>query len=333
MKKVRYFSIILTFMLGACSNLVQSTVEPPSLPTSQIMETSTSQSVLSAQQGKLLIRTSAGYFITNPDGSSSSLVIPHSETIMNVALSHDHTRVAFLSEGILTIKNLETGETEALNQERVGGTPGGIGWSPDDQAIGFDCSPMTKPVFEICMVKLGDGRVQILTHVEQYTLHDQSPFGGGARFGNWSRDGTEIAFVTQFAIPGKGAAQGIVQLLNMASGQVMTVFDEKSQDRISIVTTAAISPDGRTVLFNGKLDGKGEIFQINTDGSGLRQVTRPDHPYDIGGPVWSPLGDRFFAYAAKVGDPKITGVPSLFSLDGNLITQLNIDGDVLSWIK
>jgi TolB protein len=95
-----------------------------------------------------------------------------------------------------------------------------------------------------------------------------------------------------------------------------------------------LSPDGKTVLFDGNIRQLTEIFQINADGSGLRQVTLGNHASGISHPVWSPDGSVFFAYTASDSDPAKSGIPMLFSMNGNILLQLDIgSGRVLSWVK
>jgi Tol biopolymer transport system component len=333
MKKNTIFSLILLALLSACSN--RPTSIPGSISTS-IPSVITPASLLgtNAQQGKILIKESSGFYIANPDGTHADLVLPHSDDIYNAALSNDKTRVAYFASGILSVKNIETGEISQINQAFVGGTAFGMGWSPNDEIIGLDCAPGTTNVTEICLFTVRDGHLQILTHAEQFASANQMISGGGAEFGNWSEDGAQIVFDNRFFPQNSGNAQGRIQIVNVQTGEVHTVFDELRQGRISMVVAPVISPDGKTVLFVGKYAGKGEVFQVNADGSGLRQVTKSSHTYDITSPVWSPYGKAFFAFTARDGDPNIIGTPTLYSLDGEVLEQLNIDfGQVRSWVK
>ncbi len=52
------------------------------------------------------------------------------------------------------------------------------------------------------------------------------------------------------------------------------------------------SPDGGKIAFSarGSKAAKGEIFVMNADGSGIRQLTM--HPAHDSAPVWSPDGKR-----------------------------------------
>ena len=63
-----------------------------------------------------------------------------------------------------------------------------------------------------------------------------------------------------------------------------------------------ISADGRKVVFTKKSAKGFPLFTVNTDGSGLTQITS-DHVNDLGavGPVWSPDGQRIL-YVDQVSD-------------------------------
>ena len=333
MKKNTVFSFILVALLSACVNSPIPTPGSVHLLTTQVI-TPTKLSGTNALQGKILIEEPSGFYIANPDGTGEDLVLPQSDDIYNAALSNDKTRVAYFASGILSVKNIETGEISQINQAFIGGTAFGMSWSPNDEKIGLDCAPGTTVVTEICLFTVRDGHLQILTHAEQFASANQMISGGGAEFGNWSEDGAQIVFDNRFFPQNSGNAQGRIQIVNVQTGEVHTVFDELRQGGISMVVAPVLSPDGKTVLFVGKYAGKGEIFQVDADGSGLRQVTKSSHTYDITSPVWSPYGNAFFAFTARDGDPNIIGAPTLYSLDGEVLEQLNIDfGQVRSWVK
>jgi TolB protein len=63
------------------------------------------------------------------------------------------------------------------------------------------------------------------------------------------------------------------------------------------VQTPAWSPDGRKLAFVSRRDGNSEIYVMNADGSGLRNVTRaPSNDLD---PAWSPDG-RAIAFVRQI---------------------------------
>src|SRR6187431_248232 len=62
------------------------------------------------------------------------------------------------------------------------------------------------------------------------------------------------------------------------------------------VQTPAWSPDGRKLAFVSRRDGNAEVYVMNADGSGLRNVTGT--PSDDLDPAWSPDG-RAIAFVQK----------------------------------
>ena len=56
------------------------------------------------------------------------------------------------------------------------------------------------------------------------------------------------------------------------------------------------SPDGKKIVFVSERDGNPEVYVVNADGSGLRNLTR--HPGYDSDPAWSPEG-RKVAFVTK----------------------------------
>jgi TolB protein len=80
----------------------------------------------------------------------------------------------------------------------------------------------------------------------------------------------------------------------------------------------AWSPDGRRIVFAGRGDGPGDLYVMETDGSGLRKLTRSAYPgpnYGARQPVWSPDGRTIaFGYGYE-------GI-SLIDADGRNLRRL-----------
>ena len=65
----------------------------------------------------------------------------------------------------------------------------------------------------------------------------------------------------------------------------------------------SFSPDGTRIAFTSTRDGNMEIYVVNLDGSGLRNVTR--HPSYDSTPTWSPSGNQIAFTSDRTGRPQI----------------------------
>jgi hypothetical protein len=71
----------------------------------------------------------------------------------------------------------------------------------------------------------------------------------------------------------------------------------KAETKLAAGASPAISPDGTKVAFIRTVDGRGQVFSINTDGTGERRLT--DDTSDYATPSWAPASDRL---VVAVGD-------------------------------
>jgi len=115
----------------------------------------------------------------------------------------------------------------------------------------------------------------------------------------WSPDGRQIAFVKNVStgLPGPGAAgskdDSEIYVMNADGSGTRRLTHNVGYDG-----EPAWSPDGRKIAFQSKRravrgvvgGSKGEIYVMNADGSGKRNLTR--NPAQDGSPSWSPDGRR-----------------------------------------
>ena len=66
-------------------------------------------------------------------------------------------------------------------------------------------------------------------------------------------------------------------------------------------TSPAWSPHGTRIAFESYRDDDMEIYIMNADGSGQRNLTN-DHTVDDYGPSWSPDGSQIIYYAYRDGN-------------------------------
>jgi dipeptidyl aminopeptidase/acylaminoacyl peptidase len=107
---------------------------------------------------------------------------------------------------------------------------------------------------------------------------------GEQLYPSYSPDMKQIVFATD----PPGSERRRIDVMDMAAGVVKTLFDAGP----TIDDAApAWSPDGRQIAFESARDGDKEIYVMNADGSGVRQVTQ--NTIHDEGPAWSPDGTKF----------------------------------------
>jgi Tol biopolymer transport system component len=80
--------------------------------------------------------------------------------------------------------------------------------------------------------------------------------------------------------------------------------------------TPAWSPDGTQIAFRSDRDGSSDVYVINTDGTGLQDLT--DDPAFDWAPSWSPDGSQIAFQTNRDGDWEIY----IMNADGTAPTNL-----------
>jgi len=167
-------------------------------------------------------------------------------------------------------------------------------WSPDGTTIIFLSRRSGQRASELFHVSSGGGEVQL--------------FGNG-EYPTWGPDG-RLAF--------KGwESTGIGLRLSWPD---LTEMQELTSDDTD--TAPAFSPNGQQIAFMSRRDGNWNIYVVNNDGTGLRQLT--EDPAQDGLPAWSPDG-RVIAFVSNRGGPwavwAVTpgggGQRQLFTMEGS----------------
>ena len=248
----------------------------------------------------------------------------HEVGVFDADLSPDGSQMAFKSRSMLYVYGIDTGELRAVDEDALYlpyDTP--VEWSPDGKAIGLACTSQWE-TSEICVFDLGTRQIHVLTDSRRYG-NDAMSF-----WGSWSKGGEEILFQLSTHPDESGETEDSLRILDVSTGRVRTVIDE-SRLNLGLFRDIALSPDGRTILFTAHpLDDayRSAIFRINTDGTGLRQLTEMGALIYYG-PVWSPDGRSFYVGASDLENHH----PEHFDLNGHrLMGLLFQDGrSMISW--
>ena len=258
-------------------------------------------------------------------------------TLYYADLSPDGSKIAFKKDSFLYIHNLHSNALVRLNAEpNYPSDNTSVQWSLDGSRIGFACSLTYEAPIEVCSWDVIKGEMQILSDLQAYGKYDALYFGG------WSADAKTIAFIILYPEDRSGNRLQRILRLDTDTGTVSTVLDSQ-QAGLDVDRNIALSPDGRTILFsaNTLLEEQAKdylyaLYQINSDGSGLRRLVDLDR-WSLFLPVWSPDGRSFYVNAA--GDYGLIPhgyfhmIPRRYDLSGRLtsipISQLG--RIMLSW--
>jgi len=163
-------------------------------------------------------------------------------------------------------------------------------WSPDAKKIAFASGRDGTPHL-FAMNADGTGTTR-LTDSDQGDDHP-----------SWSADGKRIVFSREGALFEIPAAGGKGHRVGRGIGSAMS---------------PAFSPNGKLIAYDYRKPGFSirEIYVMNADGTGIRQLTRLDHVSSL--PAWSPDGKRLAFQSNSVGHFEIYTV----ALDGTHVRQL-----------
>lgn len=151
----------------------------------------------------------------------------------------------------------------------------------------------------------------------------------------WSPDGRRLAFVrVRYGVGDRLLGFGDIYLVNAdGSGLRRLVRAISPLVRMpggptwGFSANPAWSPDGRRIAFVSNRDGSDDIFVVNADGSGLRNLTRSrgnDH-----NPVWSPDGREIAFQGRRARPSELERAVCRGHCDREEIYAVNADGSGL----
>lgn len=136
-------------------------------------------------------------------------------------------------------------------------------WSPDERLIAFARADSTRQL-QIWLMQADGSSERQLTRFP--------PGDGSPQWPSWSPDGTRIAVQSgtyNRQQPGESTAH--IWVIDVASGAAAKLA---AHEKPYLDETPSWFPDGRRIAFQSDRTGRMEVWVMNADGTGARQVTR-----------------------------------------------------------
>lgn len=245
--------------------------------------------------GRLVFQTSSGgdLYLIDADGSNLRRLTDG----LDPAWSPDGQQIAFTRWrdpwGVYLVHPDGSSEERVVDGIRLKEAA----WSPDGQKLAFTINLSSNEPIRICFFgfcftlppfSLGQ---MWMADLESGALLSLPLDDRAVHAPTWSADGGRIVYAGD-----RGLAW--IDLDDMATGRFPggSVWD----------TSPAFSPDGRSIAFMGRVHNRWEIFVMNADGSGRRQLTHADPSLDAPpssvAPAWSPDG-KHLAFLSNCDGP------------------------------
>lgn len=202
-------------------------------------------------------------YAINPDGTKLRELAKVSGR--GPTLSPDGSRLLYMT-GTWTATRLMMGASDGSKPQPI--TDGSFiawnnHWSPDGKRIAFTSRSDPKAELAIFVMNPvvnadGSGRRK-LTNVAAES--------GNAQWPVWSPDGHQLAI--QVNRPQEHSA--VIWILDASTGAARKVA---AHDQPYLDETPSWFPDGKRIAFQSNRTAKMEVWVMNTDGSGVRQITR-----------------------------------------------------------
>jgi hypothetical protein len=177
------------------------------------------------------------------------------------------------------------------------------------------------------MMDLPTKTLQVLTDSRLYSADHVT-------VGSWNYASNIISYAVRLVSPDVGQDVTIFQNLDMTTGKVTTVFDEREEGLYLRLSAPQLSPDGQKILFSTKIAEIREIFLLDLKSGAIQPVTSSQNEFGFSAPVWNPAGNSFFTSLVFVEGENYQPIPTLFSLDGQVLYQLpaQFSGWVYQWM-
>jgi Tol biopolymer transport system component len=210
-------------------------------------------------------------WIMNGDGSGAKQLIP---TASSPAFSPDGKRIAYYhyTDGIYVANADGTGAHKILGESNAKY----LAWSHDGKWIAFASKPNPNQ----------PGNVNIDAVLVDGSKRRTIVIGGNMP--SWSPNDQQIAFSDC-----RGSDCGILKAGSLGGDGGTMIVKE-------LGTNPAWSPDANKIVYQAEVDGIKQLFIVNADGTGKKQLTSGSAPHV--GAAWSPDGSAIFYRSPQGGD-------------------------------
>jgi Tol biopolymer transport system component len=261
-----------------------------------------------------------GLYLMNPDGSDRVLITgPDEIHAMEPAWAPERCRIAYKSftkEGNDDIYAITADGTSFRQLTSGSSWERNPDWSPDGTRIAFLSD--RNGIWNLYVMNADGSDVQQVTEYEQ----------DGIDWIDWSPTGDEIAF-TYHSTPNDGIPPRIFGIRPDGTALRQIVgFDGED-----MVREPAWAPDGKKLYFTRNVPGDIFIWEINADGSGLRQVSNwgPEYDYTHSLHV-SPDGAQLAFYGVGPGIEEYREEIYVINADGSGMKAITLTPGNDQWL-
>jgi len=176
-------------------------------------------------------------------------------------LSPDGKRLIYMA-GTWTATRLIVSALDGSNRQQINDGASiawNSHWSPDGQRIAFTGREAPKSELAVFVMNVDGGERHKVTNIPAEE--------GGAQWPVWSPDGSRLAIQVN-SRQQKNSAH--IWIVDAASGEARKLA---AHDQYFVDETPSWFPDGKRLAFQSNRTGRMEIWVMNADGSGQRQVT------------------------------------------------------------
>lgn len=337
---------LISFVFYGCSPVLQSSKLPnveTKIPTAT---TPSSLSLFESEKKELFLLKNVvlqNYYIT--DLSETGMIpldIP--TNIRGLAMSPNGQIIAYIPNENPILYLLDTNSKIAnILIDSIDFQPGiGLAWSPDSQNIVFSCKVQGTLGLSLCLVNImNKENIQVLVKSEKLSASDVLD---GAISPSWSSDGQKIIFLSLSTPPSslgrktvstkgrKTVSTKDIWLFDFSTNTAKLIFPNDTEG-ISHIFTPVFLSENNSILFSGRKDNFNTLFEYKIDSQYIQNITFTDNSFDLVDFVLSPDEKSFLVHIPTPENSAQSFVPTLYSIDGHLLEQLNslANFQIISW--